>query len=321
MYFANQKARRLSVVEVEQFRKARQVLGQVDLLGAWDDSGDAPCEPSEGGECAFQAGRDCVCAELRHFVQPLVHVGEVLREDLSLQVPPDPHRGEVGAREDERGHVAYARVGHHADVLEAVLLLDEPDGLLDAPAAEVALDDPPLGLERRVDRERRQEHHRLLAEAFDDDEVQILVGEHRQPDRHRAEGYLDVAFLAVGVERDVVVVLHGAALRKESDLVQAVPREHASRLYAHDEVPAFLDEIPVECGSVAASVVDDDALAARRLEYVVDDLQHFVVLALEARRARRPELEREGDRLPRPARAGRGDAPVVAVDDDVASFL
>ncbi len=119
----------------------------------------------------------------------------------------------------------------------------------------------------------------------------------------------------------MVAVLHRAVLREESDLVQAVPREHAARLYAHDEVTAFLDEVPVEGGPVAASVVDDDALAARRLEYVVDDLKHFVVLPLEARRARRPELEREGDRLPRPARAGRGDAPVVAVDDDVASFL
>ena len=34
MYFALQAARRLSVVEVEQFREARQVLGYVDLLGA-----------------------------------------------------------------------------------------------------------------------------------------------------------------------------------------------------------------------------------------------------------------------------------------------
>ena len=33
------------------------------------------------------------------------------------------------------------------------------------------------------------------------------------------------------------------------------------------------------------------------------------------------EPEREGDGLPRPARAGRGDAPVVAVDDDVAPLL
>ena len=90
MYFARQEARRLSIVEAEQFRKARQVLGYVDLLGAWDDAGDAPREPSEGGECALEAGRDCVRAELGHLVQPLVQVGEVFREDLSLQVPSDP---------------------------------------------------------------------------------------------------------------------------------------------------------------------------------------------------------------------------------------
>ena len=75
MYFAFREARRLSVVEVEQFRKARQVLGNVDLLGAWGDAGNAPCEPSEGGECALEAGRDCVRAELGHLVQPLVQVG------------------------------------------------------------------------------------------------------------------------------------------------------------------------------------------------------------------------------------------------------
>ena len=37
--------------------------------------------------------------------------------------------------------------------------------------------------------------------------------------------------------------------------------------------------------------IDDDALAASRIEYVVDDLQDFVVLALEPRCARRPELQ------------------------------
>jgi len=78
---------------------------------------------------------------------------EVFRKGVSLKVPPDPHRCEVGACEAERGHVTDGIVAVAPDVLEAVLLLDKPDGLLDAPAVEIALDDPPLGLELRIDGE------------------------------------------------------------------------------------------------------------------------------------------------------------------------
>ena len=147
MYFAYWKAKKLSVVELEQFSETRQVLGYVDLICSGRDACDTPCEPSECGECAFKPGRDCVRAELRYFVQPLVQVGEMFSKDLSFQVTPDPHRSEVGAREDERCHVAPGIVAVYPDVLKSVFLLDESDGLLDAPAAEIALDYPPLRLE------------------------------------------------------------------------------------------------------------------------------------------------------------------------------
>ena len=58
----------------------------------------------------------------------------MFREDLVSDVPSDPHGGEVGRREDGRGHVADAYVGHGADVLETVGLLDEAYGLLHARA-------------------------------------------------------------------------------------------------------------------------------------------------------------------------------------------
>ncbi len=49
-------------------------------------------------------------------------------------------RGEICAGEDNGGHVADARAGHHPDVLEAVRLLDEADRRLDPPPREIALD-------------------------------------------------------------------------------------------------------------------------------------------------------------------------------------
>ncbi len=44
------------------------------------------------------------------------------------------------------GHVAQALVAQHPDVFEIVALLDEADGLLDAPAAEIGGHHPPQDL-------------------------------------------------------------------------------------------------------------------------------------------------------------------------------
>ena len=98
----------------------------------------------------------------------------MLREDFALHVPPEPGRGEVRRGEDDRRHVADAAVGEHADVLEAVCLLDEADRLLDSPAREVSFDDSPHRLERPVDGKRGQQHHR---EATGSDLITTVAGD------------------------------------------------------------------------------------------------------------------------------------------------
>ena len=79
----------------ESAKPGRYWVGYVCLFGPRDDAGDAPREPAECGECALQARSDRVRAELRHIVQPLVQVCQMLRKDLPLQVPSDPCRGLV----------------------------------------------------------------------------------------------------------------------------------------------------------------------------------------------------------------------------------
>ena len=77
------------------------------------------------------------------------------------------------------------------------------------------------------------------------------AAQHRQSHGHRPELDLDVAFLAVRVELDVVLVPHDALAGKPVDLVHAFPCEDAAARHADDEVPRIVDESPVERGSVA----------------------------------------------------------------------
>ena len=109
--------------------------------------------------------------------------------------------------------------------------------------------------------------------------------------------------------------------REAPHLAHPAPRQDAAVVQADDEVPAVPDEVVVERGPVAAPVVHRHALAAGGLVHGLHDLQHLVVLALDAWRPRRPELEREGDGLPAADAARRHDAPVVAVDEDVPPLL
>ena len=276
---------RLSVVEIEEVREARKERAG-RRLGLRRDGLRRRADPlPEAGERPLQAVRDGVGRELGHLSKALSEPLQMFREDLVPDVPPDPHGGEVGRREDERGHVADARVGHDADVLEAVGLLDEADGLLHAPAREVGVDDAPLRLERTVDRERREQHHRLAPEALHHDHVQLLLWVHGQPYGHRAERYGHVALPAVRVEGDVVGVAHRALHRKVARLVHAAPRQDVPPGEPYDEVSAFADKVVVERGPVASPVIHRDAFPARRGVHGLDHLQHLVVLALEARRA------------------------------------
>ena len=119
----------------------------------------------------------------------------------------------------------------------------------------------------------------------------------------------------------MVRVPHRAFAGKVVHLVHSTPRQHAASLQPYDEVPGFADEIVVERGPVAASVVHGDALAAGCPVHGLDGFQHLVVLALEAGRARRPQLQRERHCLPAADAACRDHAAVVAVDEHVASLL
>ena len=148
MVFGVSRPKRLSVVDVKEFGKARQELERRDV-GSFGDGVRRCAHPlPETGERPLYAVSDCVGRELRHFAKSLSEARQMFREDFAPDVAAYPHRGEICAGEDKRGHVADARVGRHPDVLEAVRLLDEADRLLDPPPREIALDDAPLRLER-----------------------------------------------------------------------------------------------------------------------------------------------------------------------------
>ena len=184
------------------------------------------CLPvSVAHERPLDSGSERIEEELRHLVESLVHVLDVRDEDVLSHSASEPRGGEVGRREDDRGHVPPACVGHDADVLEAVALLHEPDRLLDPPSREVALDDLPerlvgvvgpvlsLGLRLLVDREVGEEHHGLPSEPLDDDEAQLLVAP-RESHGHRPELDQLVRLLAVRVELHDGLVAHDALARE-----------------------------------------------------------------------------------------------------------
>ena len=106
--------------------------------------------------------------------------------------------------------------------------------------------------------------------------VKARLRMHREPHRHRAEGYLHSAFPSVRVELDVVMVAHGALPGEPVDLVKAVPRQHVPSRHADDESPVVLYESPVKRGPVAAPVVDEGALASGRGHDRGDELDEVV---------------------------------------------
>ena len=117
MVFGVSRPKRLSVVDVKEFGKARQELERRDV-GSFSDGVRRCAHPlPETGERPLYAVSDCVGRELRHLAKPLAKPRQMFREDFAPDVAAYPCRGEICAGEDEGGHVAYARVGHHADVL------------------------------------------------------------------------------------------------------------------------------------------------------------------------------------------------------------
>ena len=276
------------------------------------------------------AVRERVEEELRHVVEPLVHALDVRDEHVLPDAAPEPRGGEVRRDEDERGHVPPARVGHHADVLEAVALLDEADRLLYPPPGQVALDDLPQGLvgavgpvlplllQLLVDGEVREQHHGLLPETLDDHEPQLLVAP-RQLDRHDAEVDLAPRLLSVGVEADDGLVAHDALACQPCVGLRAFPANEVAFVHARYELAVVVQVVVVERGPVPAPVVHAYSLAVGGPVYRAQDVQHLLVLALVPGGVRRPELEREGHGLPRSGLAGHRHAAVVAprLDDVV----
>ncbi len=59
------------------------------------------------------------------------------RQAVQLDSGSEHHGGEEGHGIDQDGHVGQVLIAQHSDVFEIVALLDEADGLLDAPAAEI----------------------------------------------------------------------------------------------------------------------------------------------------------------------------------------
>ena len=90
MVFGVSRPKRLSVVGVKEFGKARQELDRRDV-GSFDDGVRRRAHPlSETGERPLYAVRDCVCRELRHFAEPLPEALQMLREDFAPDVAAYP---------------------------------------------------------------------------------------------------------------------------------------------------------------------------------------------------------------------------------------
>lgn len=231
----------------------------------------------------------------------------------------DPRHAEVGRREDDRRHGLELAVPEQAYVLQPVRLLDVADGVLDPPSRDVAFDHLPERRARRVPRGRRQQHHRLLAEAPGDDHVQEPVRDVREPHRHHAELDRHALFLSVVVELHHPPVRHAALPGELPAHDRALPAPDVPLLQPHDEVQALRQQEPVEPDVVPAPVVDAYAAPLRVPRHGPDDALHLVVLAHEPGRVRGPQPEMQRDRPAPPALAGdRHAAPEAEVVAHVA---
>jgi len=66
-------------------------------------------------------------------------------------------------------------IGQATHVLQTITLLDEADDVLNPPAGGVGLDDMPNRLPAPADREVREDHQRLFAEAYGHDQRKFFL--------------------------------------------------------------------------------------------------------------------------------------------------
>ena len=83
MVFGVSDSKRLSVVDVKEFGKARQELDCRVFRGFGDGVRSRTHPLSETGERPLYAVRDCVGRELRHFAKALSEMRQMFREDFA----------------------------------------------------------------------------------------------------------------------------------------------------------------------------------------------------------------------------------------------
>lgn len=93
MVFCVSRPKRLSVVDVKEFGKARQELERRDV-GSFGDGVRRCAHPlPETGERPLYAVSDCVGRELRHLAKPLAKPRQMFREDFAPDVAAYSCRG------------------------------------------------------------------------------------------------------------------------------------------------------------------------------------------------------------------------------------
>ena len=104
-------------------------------------------------------------------------------EYLEAFAEADADAEEVCRGKDEGEQVPHAPIGKDADILDLIALLDEADGLFDAPTGDIRFDDTPDDLAMPPHRFGGKEHERLFAEARNDDEIQLSLRRFGEPYR------------------------------------------------------------------------------------------------------------------------------------------
>ena len=148
---------------------------------------------------------------------------------------------------------------------------------------------PAFRLQLFVDREVREQHHRLLSESLHHDEPQLLVPP-RQFHRHDAEVYLAMRLPAVRIEADDGLVIHDALSGEPGVGLRGLPAPQVPFVHACDELPPVVKVIVVERGSVPSAVIDAYPFSVSGLVYLAQDVQDLLVFAFVAFGVRRPQL-------------------------------